>query len=384
MIRNFLRKTIHTLLSAFLIVNTALAQSDDLPLNPDETVLLNLEFESTEELKEKFSKNYEIQVKFDNSKLKYKKFNYKGSFKKSSLKMDKSEGLRKISYNPENDYKKPKKAEPESLEFVFEVKNDAPACETVIESKFVNFDTSEEEPIISKIVKLAGNPDLDKCKIQSLTSEAGKLIPEFNPEIFEYEMNVEEDIKEVTFNIDPMIEDLKVKVNRKKLRRAGESTDITITVSNPKLKIKNIYNIKVHRNKITKENSTNNSKVNPVSTSKNDNVKTKSNNRSKSSKIKSKSKSISKSHDNSSEKLSKPKSCDKNEITENKPPEVKEDKLDNLEATPESENVVTISVNDNQDIKTYIAIAFLVTSAGIAIYWSIKIILSKKKTEKIN
>ena len=219
MISSFLRNTASLLVSTLLFFTAfSVAGAEDPtsnPLDPDELVSLTLDFDSNSELKEKFKENYNIQVKFDESKLTYKKFNYQGSLKKKDLKLEKFENLLEMNYCPEGKTKRrSRKTKSTSLEFVFAVKNTAPKGETLIESKFINLDTNEEKPINSKIVILKGNPDLDKCKIKDLSSDSGILTPDFDPEVFYYEMNVDYYTKNVYFDFDPMMEDLKVKINR--------------------------------------------------------------------------------------------------------------------------------------------------------------------------
>ncbi len=396
MIGNFLRNTVSVLISTILLViSVSAAEAESLtnePLNSDELVSLHLDLGSNSELKEKFNKNYEIQVTFDESKLKYKKFNYKGAFKKKDLHLEKSENLLEINYRPEGKpiKRRSRKVKSESLEFIFSVKNTAPKCETLIESKFINLDTNDVKPINSKIVSLAGNPDLDKCKIKNLTPDAGILFPDFNPEVFDYEMNVEHYIKYIDFDVDPMMEDLKVKISRSKLNPAGEYTDFSITVSNPKLKLKNTYNVKVYRkDKPKHESNKHDNKVNIKSENNTTNApkaeksknKNKSKNKSKNSKHKSKSTEASRNHDTSSKKVSKPKLLDKDNQKES---EVKEANLETCNSEPKPENTISTDNNENSNLRTYITVTFLAVSAGIAIYFSIKTIISKKKFEKTN
>lgn len=384
MISNFLRNTVSVLISTILLLTAvSTTKAEDLnnePLKPDELVSLNLEFKSNSELKEKLKGNYKIQVTFDDSKLKYKKFNYKGSFKKKDLQIEKSENLLELNYCPEGKpiKRKTRKVKSESLEFIFAVKNTAPKCETLIESKFVNLDTNEEKPINSKIVSLVGNPDLDKCKIKNLAPNTGNLIPDFNPEILDYEMTVEHNTKYIDFDVDPMMEDLKIKINRSKLKSAGEYTDISITVSNKKLKLKNTYNIKVYRKDKPKDDyKKSNNKVAVKNENKSNANKSEEN---KNSKHQNQSKKSSKSHNTNSKKISKPPLHSEDIKNENE----KEIKLDTCNSEPLNENIIIKDNNENSNFRIYITFTFLVVSAGIAIYLSIKTIISKKKSEESN
>ena len=79
-------------------------------------------------------------------------------------------------------------------------------------------------------------------------------------------------------------------------------------------------------------------------------------------------------YDTNSKEVSKPKLQDEESSNESK----SELNACNSEPTPE-ENTIKTENNETPNITTYITLAFLIASAGIAIYLSIKIIISKKK-----
>lgn len=211
---------------------------------------VKLEFESNEILEKYLDNNYVLEIEFDNNKLKYKKFNYNGKFRKKNFELINDNNIIELSHEFEENPKKTRKNQQnytETMEFWFNIKNNCDSGETNIISRFVNLETQEQIIINTQKINIIGNPELHTCKLKSLEPDTGILDKNFDPDVFNYELIVEHDTKYINFNLETISKFLKTKINKSKLNPAGTCTDIKISVSNPNLKIKNIYNIKVYR-----------------------------------------------------------------------------------------------------------------------------------------
>ena len=218
--------------------------------NSGENFSVNLKFDSPEELEEKFNNNFVLQINFDNNILKYKKFKYAGKFRKNALKVTKNSNIIQISHDfEETPKRRPKNLTDftENFEFFFDIKNNCESCDTNINFKFININTNETINLCTKNINITESPELKKCKLQNLIPSTGNLDKKFDPDIYNYEIFVDYNIQYMKFDLTPMSQNLNIKVNRHKLKPAGSNTEIKIKVSNPELKIKNIYNITVHR-----------------------------------------------------------------------------------------------------------------------------------------
>ncbi len=241
--------------------------------NAGEKFSVKLEFDSNEVLEKYLDNNHVLEIEFDNNKLKYKKFNYNGKFRKKNFELINDNNIIELSHEFEENPKKTRKNQQnytETMEFWFNIKNNCDSGETNIIFRFVNLETQEQKIINTQKINIIGNPDLHTCKLQNLEPDTGILNKKFHPDVFNYELIVEHDTKYINFNLKTMSKFLKTKINKSKLNPAGTCTDIKISVSNPNLKIKNIYNIKVYRkdkptkhkpNKITKNNIKNNTQI---------------------------------------------------------------------------------------------------------------------------
>lgn len=84
------------------------------------------------------------------------------------------------------------------------------------------------------------------ASLQKLVPSTGRLRPDFSPDIAEYELRVSSNISSVKFQADAA-DDGSVRVNRQSLQRAGETTEIVVTVTAQDKKSKSQYLIRVNR-----------------------------------------------------------------------------------------------------------------------------------------
>lgn len=84
------------------------------------------------------------------------------------------------------------------------------------------------------------------ASLQKLVPSTGKLKPEFSPDVAEYDLRVGADISTVKFQANAE-DDGTVRINRQTLQRAGETTEIVVTVTAEDKKSKSQYLIRVNR-----------------------------------------------------------------------------------------------------------------------------------------
>lgn len=276
------------------------------------------------------------------------------------------------------------------FELVFLTKSDAKAGDFSIKCDFTNPD--DEKIINSNEVcgKLFESPIIENCKLSSLVSSCGELNPKFDPNIFEYSINVPSSQKEIYFDYCPAIEGLKVNINRKRLLKAGETTEILITVHGPKRGIKNVYVIKVNRAPEVNSDETN------VELQKNTNVfsnrpenffeksckKKLTAKRGRKKSTKSRKSSLKKSDSNSEEA----DYCDSDDSDDNECDEENEitDEIIQPNASCNDENIFS-RVKDNP--KTIYIIVLIILLIATTFYLSIKFIKRKSlnnKNESVN
>lgn len=97
-------------------------------------------------------------------------------------------------------------------------------------------------------------------KLKSITPNVGTLSPSFDPNIFEYSIDVDENVQYVEIDAVPQENDSTVKISRRKLLAAGKTTIIKIIVSNKGGKT--IYIVKVNRGIDSNNNNNNNNSKN--------------------------------------------------------------------------------------------------------------------------
>ncbi len=116
-------------------------------------------------------------------------------------------------------------------------------------TEICDIDDNVTSDVLEDEIKININrPKGPNCLLKSLIPSAGKLSPKFNPTTFNYTIDVDSETNMIEFDLDTADPEAYSKINRKRLGKAGSSTDITITVkSSSKRGFKQIYNILVNR-----------------------------------------------------------------------------------------------------------------------------------------
>ena len=277
------------------------------------------------------------------------------------------------------------------FELIFLAKSNAKTSNFSIKFDFINPDN--EEIISSNEVfgRLTESPIVENCKLSSLVSSCGELNPKFDSNIFEYSINVPSDQKEIYFDYCPAIEGLKVNINRKRLLKAGETTNIFITVRGQRRGVKNVYIVNVNRSSgVNNKNSGNN-----FTARKNTNVFS---NRSENSTEKTSKKKLSKKKSRKKSNRSKKSSSKTPSYDDPENDEEELDYEDDDEEEYDDENDITDEIvtsnsasdNENNFFETiknpkvwYIVILALLL-LGVVIYFAIKFIKEKSQSKNTN
>ncbi len=341
-------------------------ESSKASFSPEEKAVVNFIIKSNEQ---KIAlEPFKCEIKFDSNTLKYSKINCKGNIKRTDIKLEKTEsGVLDLTYNP----KKLKEIAFENnrsdlFEIIFTVKNKVTSGKVLVHADFKNPDSYTIISSNDAEININGNPDMENCKLKSLSPDSGGLSPEFNPNVFDYNIEVSSKTKNLDFTAVPISENLQVKISRIKLAAAGKTTNIKITVSNRSLKIKSIYNIEVKRNpRDTAE------KV-----QKKEKEKTKEIQAKEESKTKGKLKKAKKQPKYDSTEIKNQNSTDSEENSEL---EIEETNSDN------SKNNVNTAASQNNSSKIYWIIAFFTLIGTSGCYFTLKFIKSRKNlTKKLN
>ncbi len=365
MIKSLIHRGISSIFSLFILAGPFTlpsAYSFKLKSESFETsqdfVSVKLEFDSVDEFIKNFENGYNLKVKFDKTKLKYEKCNFEGSLSNKTVKIDKSN--KNLSINLDSNCDLSSFQGPQTIELLFKSKNKDEKCETPILVSRV-----KENPIKLLDIPLKGNPNASTCRLASLIPSSGNLSPKFDPEVFEYNLTVEHNVKSINFDFTPLTEGLKVKINRKKLHGPGEHTDILVTVSNHKLKIKKIYKVHVYR----KEKATE--------------AKPKAPNKNKSRDKNSEIEFSSEPEDHSLKETPTEKVCipDKNLA---KLEDAKEF-LSELENTNfPNHSIETETLDENNNFRIYFAIALLIFALALGAYLILKNVRVNKRNKNSN
>ena len=252
--------TIMFMIFSFLIPHSySLKTTFENLINSEDSVILKIEFDTIQEMIQYLDKKI-IEINFDDEKLSYNKLDYIGSLRKQSVTTDRQPNKLNISLRANKDYKKLKYKldTPNIIEAKFKIiDKNIPICETPITVNSVDSNKKTIKPIYETSLKIGNpeyetslkinNPEIDKCKLKNLIPDIGTLSPNFDPEIYEYDMIVDSDIKFLNFEAIPTLEHLDVRIAHRYLSAPGKYTDVTITVANPDLKLKETYTVHVYR-----------------------------------------------------------------------------------------------------------------------------------------
>ena len=237
------------LVTALLFYGTPLHALKCEVSNPDiskNTVFVDFNFESKEELTENFNEKSSIEIKFDDRKMKFQSCVCKGTLIRRNIKVERSTD--NIVAHFESDKKFAERTGNTTLRFKFKTKRNLYAMKMPLKARFVNIEKNISNEVISEEIGLENHPEVAFCKLSSLKPNIGELSPAFNPDVTEYSMNVNHDVKSVNFEALPLKGGLNVKVSRRNLCAAGQPTDIKVKVSNPAVKgLNKEYIIHVNR-----------------------------------------------------------------------------------------------------------------------------------------
>ncbi len=346
------------------------------------------------EVKEENCKNtlepFRCNLSFNGENLRYKRINCKNEVKRTDIKYEKSDNQINLICNP----RKTRKlffdnGKSEIFEVVFTVKNKVLTQSSDIKAEFTSLDGNNNFNSQNIKFNIKGNPGLENCKLNSLKLSVGTLSPSFSPDVFDYTAIVPKNTQCLDVEATPMIENLTVKVNRKKLSFKNGSHDVIVTVSNKSPRAKSEYRIKVVPESIANIASVQNSKLknegtsfqsksassNPSGETFKENLQIsqakpkKSSNKTKSNGRKSKTTKTKKNGNNSAEN---------NETDDEENDDDSEETFENqISSNSDDEGIIKIFSNS----VTY-WIAALVAGIIAGIYFVLKFIKSKKKIDK--
>lgn len=137
----------------------------------------------------------------------------------------------------------------ESVSFEFKARNGADITATRVEVRVEQVAAAQgdvpELPPVS--VELEGRPGLsNEAKLLVLRPDTGELVPEFSPDITQYEVSVPYSVTEMSFGAYAS-PGAKVSVNRKNLGSGGSDTLFRLTVTAEDGVAKQVYSVNVHR-----------------------------------------------------------------------------------------------------------------------------------------
>lgn len=200
----------------------------------------------------KLPENFEIRIQFDNDVMKKSsKINYSDEISKN-YRHNKSLFGNEISVKCSLKASKTAPDIPQGQE-LFLITTETKKTISKSETNFTvicegNFE-SETQNIPLRVERLsAGKSASAKSSVilTKLIPSQGTLTPEFNPGINEYSVNVPYDTKDIEFDTD-CENSSQISINRHKLKAAGSTTDVFITVKGEKRGDKNIYHVSVNR-----------------------------------------------------------------------------------------------------------------------------------------
>ena len=350
------------------------------------------------EIKEESCKNtlepFRCNLSFNGENLRYKRINCKNEVKRTDIKYEKSDNQLNLICNP----RKTRKlffsnGKSEIFEVVFTVKNKVLTQTSDIKAEFTSLDGSKSFNSQNIQFNIKGNPGLENCKLNSLKLSTGTLSPSFSPDIFDYTAIVPKNTQSLDVEATPMIENLAVKVNRKKLSFKNGSPEVLVTVSNKSPRAKSEYRIKVIPESTANIASVQHSKLKSESTSfqnksdsSNPNGETFKENLQISQTKPKKASNKTKSRGSKSKTIKSKKTGSNSEQSD----ETDDEEYDDNEESDNEEifeNQVSSASDDDGILKIFsnsstycIAAAVAGTTAGI--YFVLKFIKSKKKIDK--
>ncbi len=195
---------------------------------------------------------FRININFDDSKLYYKNIKASDLITSGTFKLKESPGSITAIYL---ESKSGLKLESEKVTSLFEITfssdenidydliNISASVDFAIDSNYqpANISNSMDQSLI------ISRPLPANSSLQALIPSCGNLVPEFNPDITNYYVDVESDVDSITFDAIPTDDDSIVKINKKKLGKQGSSTEIDITVNASDRSSSTVYCVNVNR-----------------------------------------------------------------------------------------------------------------------------------------
>lgn len=190
-----------------------------------------------------------MNINFDKEKLNFKKAILEN--KNAKLKSTRSDGTISLNYTNKDGTNLELGSQTEIFKLEFHAKVRTEGSTEIISKVDSVYDKNNNQINTNLDLKAISlnilPPDTSNCLLSSLIPSVGTLQPNFNPNIYRYEINVPYSIKDIYLSFSTVDSGVTAKVNRHKLSAAGKSTNITINIYNKKEKSKLIYTITVNR-----------------------------------------------------------------------------------------------------------------------------------------
>ena len=225
---------------------------------------------------------FRMKLSFDNSKLQFKSIQAMGSSLTKEYKYSLNNNELIIIYISNENYQV---LEPNVAKDLFSIKfhvlNDCDLGSCIVNAEFDGIaDNSINEltpPLnYNASINIVNEPE-NNCKLKSLSTSYGNISPSFSPYITEYNLDVPYEINKVETYAEAEEPSTAVKINRKRLKAGGSTTEINITLTSADKKDKNKYTIYVHRGTKNTKTSTTSNKVSSRTSRKNSSNSTSSN-----------------------------------------------------------------------------------------------------------
>ena len=215
---------------------------------------------------------FRININFDDSKLYYKNIKASDSISSGIFKLKENHGSIAAIYL-EN--KNGLKLESEKLTSLFEITfsiDENIDYDLINISASVDFAVDSDYKPVDSVNSLNQNLIISKplpanTSLKSLIPSYGNLVPEFDPDITNYYVDVASSVDTITFDATPTDDNSIVKINKKKLGSQGSSTDINITVNAADRSSSTVYTVYVNRLEKSSSESASSSSSSKTSTS---------------------------------------------------------------------------------------------------------------------
>ncbi len=195
---------------------------------------------------------FKLSIKFDSEKLKFKDLSTYASLSDSEIEYNLNDSTLDIVFLTDDvGVNISKLQEINLLNIDFKALGSTGGSKICIDSEVEGVGNFDEEYLYTSsvndvFIEVGQKPKFD-CRLKLLTPSEGGLCPDFNADVFDYELDVPSDCKEIDFDAIPVDDDASVKINKHKLEKSGEETKIKISVCSPDKNNKNVYRVAVKR-----------------------------------------------------------------------------------------------------------------------------------------